>query len=180
MKKHRLAFIDTETTGFDPITQEVIEIGVVIAEQSDNGETLKMIEEFELKIKPEHIETADAQALRVNGYDPSAWLFALALPEAMKVFAEKTADCIFVAHNLTFDYAFINEAFRKTGIENKMHYPKIDTISFAYAKLHKKTDIDKFNLHELATYFGVQNQNAHTALADARTLFQIYQKMVKE
>ncbi|MEZ4114453.1 MAG: exonuclease domain-containing protein [Candidatus Paceibacterota bacterium] len=33
MKKHNLAFVDIETTGFDPDKHEMIEIGIVIVKQ---------------------------------------------------------------------------------------------------------------------------------------------------
>lgn len=181
MKKNNLAFVDIETTGFNVETQEIIEIGLVLVKQiGDDGTKFEIIEELELKIKPEHIETADPQALRVNGYDPSQWIFASSLADAMKVFAEKTKDAIFVAHNLAFDYTFMDKAFRTTGVENQMFYAKLDTISMAYAKHHKNPDVERFSLQRLAEHYGVVNSNAHTALADARTLFMIYEKMMQE
>jgi DNA polymerase-3 subunit epsilon len=179
MKKHNLAFIDVETTGFDPDKHEIIELGLVLVKQiGDSGDKFEVLEEIELKIKPERIEDADPQALKVNGYDPSQWIFANTLNEAMKIFSEKTKDAIFVAHNLTFDYSFVEHAFQKTGIENQMFYPKLDTISIAYAKLHKNPQVEKFRLQKLCEYFGIQNERAHTALADARATFAIYEKLM--
>jgi len=179
MKKHNLVFVDIETTGFDTETQEIIELGAVIVRPlSDDATSYEVVEELDIKIKPEHIETADPQALRVNGYDPSAWIFAHSLKEAMTVFSEKTKDCIFVAHNLAFDYSFIDKAFHKTGVENTLFYAKMDTISIAFAKLHKKKDIDKFRLQKLCEYFGIENNRAHTALSDARATFEVYKKLM--
>ncbi|MBP6912721.1 MAG: hypothetical protein KBB86_02185 [Candidatus Pacebacteria bacterium] len=90
MKKHRLAFIDVETTGLNPDKHELIQIGIVLADQTWEGDkvTLKHVDEIELKIKPERISDADPQALRVNGYTPAEWIFAYSLPEAMKIFAD--------------------------------------------------------------------------------------------
>jgi DNA polymerase-3 subunit epsilon len=178
MKKHNLAFIDVETTGFDPDTHELIEIGLVLVRQSENSTKFEVIEELELKIKPERIEDADPQALRVNGYDESAWLFASDLKDAMTVFQEKTKDAIFVAHNLVFDYSFISHAFKKTGLENKMHYIKIDTITLAFAKLHKNNDVERFSLHKLTQHFGIENERAHSALPDTRATFELYKKLM--
>lgn len=179
MKKHNLAFVDIETTGFDPDKNEIIEIGLVLVKQiGDSGSKFEILEEVELKVKPERIEDADPQALKVNGYDPSQWIFANTLKEAMTVFSAKTEDAIFVAHNLTFDYSFIDKAFKTTGVENKMFYPKIDTISVAYAKLHNNPQVEKFRLQKLCEYFGITNERAHTALADARATFLVYEKMM--
>ncbi len=82
-----LAFIDVETTGFDSDTAEIIELGLVLAKMRD-GE-LVVTDQLDLKIRPEHIETAEPGALRVNGYNEADWLFAVSLPDAMKIFAEK-------------------------------------------------------------------------------------------
>ena len=57
MRKHNFAFIDIETTGLNLRKHEIIEIGVVLTTP-----TLEIIEEFEIKIKPENIESADPVA----------------------------------------------------------------------------------------------------------------------
>lgn len=179
MKTHPIAFVDIETTGFEVGKHEIIEIGLVLVRQiGGEGKKFEVIDELEIKIKPERIQDADPQALKVNGYEPSQWIFASTLPEAMRVFADKTEGAMFAAHNVTFDYAFIAEAFRSTGVENKMFYPKIDTISVAYAKLHANPQVEKFRLQKLCEYFGIQNEKAHTALADARALFAVYEKLM--
>ena len=180
MRKNNLAFIDVETTGFDPQKHEVIEIGCVVVKQlNDIGTEFQVVKELELKIKPERLEDADPGALRVNGYNDADWLFAHTLQEAMTAFAEATKDAVFVAHNLAVDYSFIQEAFKKTGIENKMFFQKMDTISIAFAKLHKDPTVERFSLQKLTEYFGIVNQRAHTALADARATFEVYEKMMK-
>jgi DNA polymerase-3 subunit epsilon len=180
MKKHNLAFVDIETTGFDTDKHEIIELGAVVVKPiSDDATSYEIVEELDIKIKPERIEDADPGALRVNGYDEGAWIFAHSLEEAMKTFADKTENCIFVAHNLAFDYSFIDKAFQKTGVENKLFYAKMDTISIAFAKLHKKKDVEKFRLAKLCEYFGIENNKAHTALSDARATFEVFQELMK-
>lgn len=180
MRKHRLVFLDTETTGFDPDTQELIEIGGVLVDQDWSGDVPKfeVVEEFEIKIKPEHIETADPVALRVNKYDEADWVFAYTLPEGLKILNQKAKDCIMVAHNLCFDVSFIDRAFKKADMKNEMHYLRIDTITMAFAKLHGRDDIDKYSLRTLCEYFNIENKNAHTAISDARALFTLYEKLI--
>jgi DNA polymerase-3 subunit epsilon len=184
IKKQNLVFVDTETSGLDPDRHELLSIGLVLVSQDwpedsrNKKPVFESIEELELKIKPEHIETADPVALRVNKYDAADWVLAYTLPEAMKIFSEKTKDAIMVAHNIAFDYLFIDKAFRLTGVENKMHYHKLDTISIAFAKLHDDKDIDRFSLRNLTEHFGIENKNAHTALSDARATFELYKKLM--
>ncbi len=180
MKKQNLAFVDIESTGLDPDRHEIISIGCVLVSQDWSGDkpSFETIEEFELKIKPEKIENADKVALRVNGYNEADWVFGYNLMEAMKIFAEKTVDMIMVGHNVAFDYLFIDKAFHITGIPNKMHYHKLDTISIAFAKLHTDKDIDRFSLRNLCEHFGIENKNAHTALSDSRATFELYKKLM--
>lgn len=181
MKVHNLAFIDTETTGTDPNKHEIIELAVVIARQVERpgrGPSLEIIEECEWKIKPKHIELAEEEALRVNGYNEMDWMFAVDREKAMEEFAKKTQSCTFVSHNLVFDYAFIQKAFEETGVENRMHYAKLDTISMAFARLYDAPQADKFSLRALCELLKVENSKAHTALADTKALVACYRKMM--
>lgn len=174
MRKHNFAFIDIETTGLNLLSQEIIEIGCVLATES-----LEVIEEFELKVKPEHIENANTVALRVNHYYPSGWKDAQNLKAVMKIFSEKVKDCIMVGHNVAFDAGFLEFAFNKTNIQNTMHYHKFDTVSIAWAKMHKDPELEHFSLRELCARFGIKNEHAHSALPDARATYELYKKLME-
>jgi len=173
MRKHNFAFIDIETTGLNLTKHEIIEIGCVLTTP-----TLEVIEEFELKIKPEYVENADRVALKVNHYDPLNWQDAQSLKDGVKILSKKTKDCIMVGQNVAFDSGFLEYAFSKTGTVNSMHYHKLDTISIAWAKLCGEPDVNHFSLRELCLRFGIKNENAHTALSDARATFELYKKLM--
>lgn len=173
MRNNNLAFVDIETTGLNLINHEIIEIGCVIADQN-----LKVIEEFDLKIKPENIEAANPVALKVNHYDPALWQDAISLSGAIKIFSEKVKDCIMVGQNVAFDSGFLEYAFNKTGLPNPMHYHRLDTISIAWAKLHKEPDLVRFSLREMCERFGIENVKAHSALSDARATYELYKKLM--
>lgn len=181
MKTHNLAFIDTETTGTDPTKHEIIELAVIIARQVERpgkGPSLEILEECEWKIKPLHIENAEDAALRVNGYNEVDWMFASELKPVMEQFAKKTESAIFVSHNLVFDYGFVARAFEKSGVDSRMHYGKLDTISMALARLYDAPQADKFSLRALCELLKVENAKAHTALADTRALVAVYRKLM--
>ncbi len=174
MRKHNFAFIDIETTGLSLIKHEIIEIGCVLTTP-----TLQVIEEFELKIKPEHIENADPVSLKVNHYNSMSWRDALNLKDGMKILSLKVKDSIMVGQNVTFDSGFLEYAFAKTGITNSMHYHKLDTISIAWAKFHKDKDFEHFSLRELCKHFDIKNERSHTALSDARATYELYKKLME-
>jgi DNA polymerase-3 subunit epsilon len=181
MKDSVLAFLDVETTGLDPQRHEVIQIGVVLAKQfprqGNMGPGIEKIEEFEVKIKPERLEDAEEDALRINGFSEAEWMFAPDLKNAMEFISKKLSGAVQVSHNLTFDSAFIDKSFERAGMENTMARYKLDTISIAFARLYNRPDV-KYSLRYLCDLFQIKNENAHTALADARALYEVYKKMM--
>lgn len=180
IKEQNLAFIDVEMTGLNPDLHEILSVGVVLVRQEWARETpsFEIIEELELKVKPEHIQNADPVSLKVNKYDPVDWTSAISLKEAMEILSKKTEGAIMVGHNVAFDYLFLDKAFRRAGYENKMHYHKLDTVSIAFAKLHGNKDIGRFSLQNLTEHFKIENKNIHTALGDARATLELYKKLM--
>ncbi len=182
MKEHNLAFIDVETTGVDHEKHEIIELALIVVKQKERegkGPSIEIVGEYEWKIKPERLEDAEEEALRINGYNEVDWLFAGPLNNVLEDFNKKAEGCIFVSHNLTFDYNFIMQAYKKTGIENRMHYGKLDTISLAFGRLYDAPQANKFSLKFLCELLKVENVKAHTALADTRALVEVYKKLMR-
>jgi DNA polymerase-3 subunit epsilon len=181
MKTELLAFIDVETTGLDADKHEIIQLACVLAKQTPRvgkGPEVSIIEEFELKIAPTRLQDAEPDALRINGFNEMEWVFAIDLKNAMEHLAKKAKGAIMVAHNLTFDDAFIQKAFKSTGVENTLHFQKLDTLSLAFAQHYNKGDVDKYSLRYLCELYGIKNERAHTALADTKALFEVYKKMM--
>ncbi len=174
MRKHDLAFIDIETTGLNVIEHEILEIGCVITDYK-----LKTKEEFEIKIKPKNIESADPTALKINHYNEKDWQDAYELKEALKIFAKKVKDCIMVGQNVAFDSGFLEYNFAKNELKNTMHYHRLDTISMAWAKFHQNKDFEHFSLREMCKYFEIENENPHSALSDARATYLLYKKLIE-
>lgn len=181
LKTTKLSFVDLETTGLDPARHEIIEVACLVAEPASAGGAIswRVADELELKVKPTRLESADPEALRINGYRESDWLFAATLEQAMKTLAEKINDTVVVAQNVTFDWSFLERAFAAAGVTPKIFYHKLDLASMAYGKLFRRDDFQKFSLKALADYFGVENVRAHSALSDTRVTFQIFQKLME-
>src|SRR5689334_17057579 len=141
MKDKKLVIIDVETTGMNPLRHEVIEIGCLFAKLDEKG-IYQELETLELKVKPEHIETADAEALRINRYDEGAWMFAHTQKEAFTLLAKKCEGCVLVAQNTPFDYSFLLAGFMNQGIPDPFFFAKLDTISIAYLRFRKDPDMN--------------------------------------
>ena len=64
MNEQKLAFIDVETTGLDITRHEIIQIGAVIVSQDgmvDDKFKFTVLEELELKVKPEELKKPTRQ-----------------------------------------------------------------------------------------------------------------------
>lgn len=173
MRKHKLAFLDIETTGLIVGQNEIIEIGCVVTDRE-----LNILNKFDLKIKPENIENADKVALKINHYNEEDWADALDLKTAMQKLAKQVDGCILVGQNVAFDSGFIEHAFNKTGVKNTLHYHKLDTISMAWVKLREKKEVTHFSLRDLCKYFGIENENPHSGLGDAMATYELYKKLI--
>jgi DNA polymerase-3 subunit epsilon len=171
-----IAITDLETTGFDPEFHEIIEIGLVVV----HPDTLAVIDEFECKVKPEKIETADFEALKVNGYDPQEWKDAMSLYEALGEYQKKVVGAVFMAHPAVFDRSFLNAAFKKTGLSNPLHFHSLDLFSMAWPLLKSDPKVSSISLRSLCQRFGLEPEvTPHRAINGARIAHQIFLKLMQ-
>lgn len=175
MTESRIAITDLETTGPDPFTHEIIEIGLVLIDSQGN-----ILETWSVKTKPEHPETADPEGLAVNGYEPDLWKDAVPLADALRTYAAKTKGALFCAHNATVDWSFIATAFQRAGIVNTFDYHKIDTFSLAWQALRNNPP-KTFRLKDIALHLGIAPEaEPHRALNGAMLAYQAYKALTEQ
>ncbi len=172
LKEAPIAMTDLETSGDIFGLHEILEIGLVVFDQN----TFKILDTFNQKIKPLHIENAIPAALERNGYKEENWKNAGSLEEVIKIYAEKTKNCIFCAYNATFDWGFMNEAFRKTEVQDEMDYHRLDILSIAWAKGMDKSE--KWNLKTACEMFNIPPEpDVHRALNGAMIAYELFKKL---
>src|SRR3989344_1605182 len=187
-KESIINFVDTETTGLDWRRHEIISVGVVIARERELE--MELLDEFEVKIKPEHLDIADPIAFKINKYTSEAWQDGVSKKEAGNVLWQKLYTpaegnygaiingVVVGGHNVHFDLLFIAKLFADS---DKTFYPRhlIDTYMLS-KRLFKRNNIslDSYALGSLCNYFDIENKNAHTALADARASFKLYKRLL--
>ncbi len=170
-----IAITDLEMTGLDPHSHEIIEIGLIVVRQPD----LKIIDTLDIKVRPEHIETATPEALKVNGYRAEDWTEAIPLSGALELYAQKTAGAIFCAQTINNDWPFLAEGFYKTGVRHSMDYHMIDIPSIAWIKL-RFADIEKVRLSALCKYFDiVPEPEIHRAMNGAKLGHEVLKKLIE-
>lgn len=172
LRDRNLAFVDCETTGLDPRTQEVIEVAVIL--EKPNG----TIEEWCTKVRPGRLETADAYALKVNGYEahPELWTSAPTFAEIVPELIRRLDDTILVGHNVGFDLDFLQEGLIRAGSKMKLPYHKVDTVTLAYVNLVPK-GLTSLSLDSIREFLGWPKDGAHTALVDARDCRRLFREV---
>ena len=108
-QEQKYCIVDIETNGSNPNKSQIIEIGAVMMH---NGETIDTLETFvECAYLPDHIT-------RITGIEPENLRGAPSRKAALTMLREFLGDSVFVAHNVNFDYSFLNASFNRFGLGN--------------------------------------------------------------
>lgn len=126
-----LAITDIETTGLDADAHEIIELAVLIVDQT----SFKVRDQYHTRVKPTHIRAGAMRALEVAGYSAAAWKNAVDLETALAAYSKKAADAIFTSYNMHLAYSFLDTGFKAVGIEDPTHYHRLDIFSLAWSRL---------------------------------------------
>lgn len=149
------AVVDIETTGTDPKTDRIIQFGCVLVK---NGE---IINRFATDVNPNKMIPKQIQNLTkiTNARVQRAPYFE----DIASTLSNLLADTVFVAHNIYFDYQFLNHELSRCGMP-PLQIPGIDTVELAQIFLPKEPS---FRLMDLANRFGLTHENPHQADSDA-------------
>jgi DNA polymerase-3 subunit epsilon len=162
----REVVFDTETTGLNAASGDrLVEIGCVeLVNRVETGRT------FHAYFNPERSMPAEAQA--VHGLS-DAFLadkpFFGDLVEDLLDFLEESP---LVAHNASFDFAFLNHELSRINRPDIAPARMIDTLALSRTKFPGA----KHSLDALCTRFGIDRSHRikHGALLDAQLLAQVY------
>jgi DNA polymerase-3 subunit epsilon len=146
--------VDIETTGGRASSHKITEIGMV---KLVRGE---IVDSWQSLLNPQRRIPANIIALTGidNDLVRGAPLFA-DIADEVEAF---TQDCIFVAHNVNFDYGFIKEEFAR--IDRFWRRPKLCTV--AQMRRHYK-GLPSYSLANLTKHFEIDMQRHHRAMSDA-------------
>ena len=178
-----VAAIDLETTGLDAVRCEIIDMAVVPlnADFTVSAE----IPEFTSRIKAEHPETADADALRINGMNLSD---GVPLETVRQDFIAWMKDngirkIVPLAHNLGFDMKFLLKTFPEAsrvfchrGRDSMRLALAINDIS---VRDNGESMFPCFSLSAVKETLGIVGDVSHSAFEDAKDAAAVYRKMLK-
>jgi len=147
---------DVETTGISPEKHRITEVACVTVR---GGE---IIEERQSLVNPERAIPLAIQ--RMTGIT-NAMVFAA--PKGGEIFPDIRTwfpdDAVFVAHNVMFDFNFLQHSFLRHGV-SPMGHPKLCTARLARRILPPQKS---WALQHLTAYFGIRIRGRHRAMGDA-------------
>ncbi len=158
---------DTETTGLDPKTDEIISIGAVRIVNC----RLLYKENFDQLVDPkrplpyESIQFHGIREEMLSGQPP--------IEKALPQFHAFASDTILLGHNAAFDMRMLQMKEAGTGI--RFINPVLDTLLLS-AVLHPSQEAHK--IEAIAERLGIRVVGRHTALGDAITTGEIFLKLL--
>lgn len=159
--------VDLETTGSLSPYHRITEIGAV---KVRNGQ---VIDKFQTLINPERSISREIQAL--TGITNEMVRTAPKFKEVAESFNEFSKDAIFVAHNVAFDYGFLQAEFER--LEQRFTRPYICT---KVSMRKHYPGLESYSLKNLTNHFQIPLMTHHRALCDAEAaaglLFLINEK----
>lgn len=167
--------IDIEASGSIPGIFDMLSLGAVRV-CKENGRYVPAEDELYLELAPA-FGGVDPGAMKVNRLDLellkrtglSQHEAAERLNAWARVGATKADPPIFVGYCATFDWAFVNDLFHRTDIDNPFGYKALDIRALAmgvlklpWLNLNQETILPRLGM------VGLSEDVAHNALADAR------------
>ncbi|BBD89999.1 helicase C-terminal domain-containing protein [Staphylococcus caprae] len=151
------AVVDLETTGNQLDYDEIIQIGITFVRNQQIIDTYHSMIRTDLEIPPfiQALTSIEEEMLAQAPY----------FNEVAEDIYNQIKDCIFVAHNISFDLNFIKNAFDNCNIQFR---PKKVMDTLELFKIAFPTD-KSYQLSELAQSHNIPLTNAHRADEDATT-----------
>ncbi len=155
--------LDIETTGLDPKTDKIIEIGAARVRAGQVGET------FCTLVNP--ARRLEERITELTGITDDMLADAPYIDTVIGRFLDFVSEDMILGHSVRFDYAFLKRA----AVNGKLVFEKqgIDTLKLARSCLR---ELPSRRLGALCEYYQIAH-NAHRALGDALAAHELYRRM---
>ena len=162
-----IVVLDFETTGLNPASDRIIEIGAV---KLINGQ---VTESFSALVNP--CVPLDPKVIKITGIKDYMLKDEPIAQEILPKLMEFIGQSPLAAHNASFDMGFLRAELGRMGQEFDL--PQIDTLTYAQ-KLYPA--MKRYRLQDLCRHLGVTLKNAHRAVNDATACAQCLALMLTE
>jgi len=175
------AAIDLETTGLNAARHEILDIAIVPL--NADFTVSAAIPEFTARVKAEHPETAEAEAMQVNRLNPHEGESREKVTADIRYWlADNGIESITpVGQNLDFDLSFIAKGFPELSKVIRRHGRDSMRLALAINDISiRETGEPKFpnvSLRALKESLGIFGDVTHQAFEDAKDAAAVYQRL---
>lgn len=160
----RYAVIDIETTGGNRTDHKITEIAIICVDGNE------IVDEWSSLINPER--TIPWSITKLTGITNEMVAEAPAFFSVAKKIIELTEKRIFVAHNVFFDYRFLQREFSELGFNFQRQ--TLCTVRQSRAAF---PGLVSYSLKNLCDHFNIKREFEHRALDDAKACLQVLQEI---
>jgi len=154
--------LDTETTGFDPMTERIVEIAVLTYRNGALAET------YETLVNPGKLMPPMAGA--INGITDDMLIGKPSFSEVAEELRTRIDGVLIVGYNIDFDLRFLAASFVRHGCDADLTH-KLDVLTIARAAIPRGT-IPDHRLETVKRHFGI-TRGSHRAADDCLTTHDI-------
>ena len=162
---HTVVMFDLETTGLDPNSCQIIEIGAV---KIVNG---ACVETFQTLVNPK--EPISAEITNITHITDEMVADAPTIDEVMPDFYKFVEGTTLSAYNISFDSQFLKVIGQK--LRFKFDNEQIDALDLARRKI---PSLHNYKLGTVVKALGIVLNDAHRALADAVAAAKVFIKLI--
>jgi DNA polymerase III subunit epsilon len=155
------AIVDIETTGSYANANGITEISIHVHDGS------QVVDSFTTLINPQ--QKIPRFITSLTGIDDAMVATAPSFEEAAPTIDAYLKDCVFVAHNVNFDYSFLKYQMEQCGFS--MPTKKLCTVRLARKIV---PGLPSYSLGNLCRSLGIKIENRHRANGDAAATAQLF------
>lgn len=166
-KKKIYAIVDLETTGGRGDRDRITEVAII----RHDGE--KELDRFESLLNPER--AIPYNITQITGITQEMVEDAPKFFEVAKRVVEITEGAIFVAHNVRFDYSFLQNEFKRLGytfVRRQLCTVRLSRKAFP--------GLRSYSLGNLIRHFGIKVKQRHRAMADTQATVELLQMALSQ
>lgn len=161
------AIIDIETTGGNPQRDRITEVALYLHDGT------RVVEEFVSLVNPEC--SIPPFITRMTGISNEMVAGAPRFFEIARSLVTLTEGAVFVAHNVSFDYNFIKNEFKRLGYDYRRE--QLCTVKLSRKLMPGKAS---YSLGRLCQELGIPINGRHRAAGDAMATVQLFEMLIQE
>jgi DNA polymerase III subunit epsilon len=175
LKHKKILVFDFETTGLDPFSNQIIEIGAILLEKDESNlfvekESYDVLVKADFPLPPKitQITNITNQMLQEKGMSQID-----ACQRLMQVYDEET---LLIAYNIQFDLGFL-QAFIRThwNLNFKVKNDILDVMA-----IYKDRHPYPHRLESAVAHYKINVLNTHRALDDVKATYEVLKQMALE